>query len=83
MPNEKIDIAKYTHYFNINAPSASIQLVLFLVLGALAGITSGFIIHAGIGNSGYTSFLLSAAVAGIMIITVPALLTARKTIIPT
>lgn len=72
MPNEKIDVAtKYTHYFNISAPSATLQVLVLLVLGAAAGALSGYIIH---GNT--DGFVVSAAAAGILIITLPAILTA-------
>ena len=76
MPNSRIDIAKYTHYFNINAPSAKLQLLLLLAVGAAAGMASGLIIHSGISSAAYYGFLLSAAVSGIMIIALPAVLTA-------
>ena len=72
MPNEKIDVAtKYTHYFNISAPSATLQVFALLILGAAAGVLSGYIIH---GNT--DGFVVSAAAAGILIITLPAILTA-------
>ncbi len=73
MARKKVDVTKYTHYFNISTPPAGLQMILLLALGAAVGALSGFIIHP---VNNVNSFVISAAAAGIFIISIPAILTA-------
>ncbi|MEM3839032.1 MAG: DUF2070 family protein [Candidatus Micrarchaeaceae archaeon] len=73
MPSDKSDVTtKYTHYFNYNAPSTGMQVLLLLAVGAITGLASSLMIH-GINT---TRFMASSAIAGVFIVSMPSILTA-------
>ena len=76
MPKE--DITHYSDYFNKNAPHSVVQAVLLLILGVVTGAAAGLIIHYQQVQAGadIVQLLLYGASSGIMVISIPALLTA-------
>ncbi len=72
MADKAKDVIHYTDYFNITAPRIKVQVFLFIVVGAIAGMVSSFFIL----NRLYSTGILLGAGSGIMVITVPGFLTA-------
>ena len=72
MADKAKDVIHYTDYFNLTAPRITIQVLLFIIAGGIAGILSSFFI---LGSISLTGVLLGAG-SGIMVITVPGFLTA-------
>lgn len=72
MADKAKDVIHYTDYFNITAPRIKVQVFLFIVVGAIAGVVSSFFIL----NRLYSTGILLGAGSGIMVITVPGFLTA-------
>ncbi len=73
MPDGNRDVIHFTKYFNIAFPGSLAQAMLILLAGILAGAISSLIVH---GAANPLPFLLSGSSAGVIIISVPAVLTA-------
>ncbi len=67
---------RYAKYFTIQAPSAALQALVLLFLGAAAGGLASVIIHMGSLASAYLQVVVSGGAAGVIVISLPALLTA-------
>lgn len=74
MADQRMDVTKYTHYFNLRAPHATILALILVIIGAGAGLVSTFIIHAP-AYSNYLYYALAGISTGIMVVSIPALLT--------
>ncbi len=76
MPKRKFRLMRYAKYFTIQAPSAALQALVLLFLGAAAGGLASVIIHASSLASAYLQVVVSGVAAGAIVISLPALLTA-------
>lgn len=72
MPPKKRDITKYSSYFAVVIPGSLVQAMLILLLGVIAGAVAGMIVH---GSGDIVDAALLGAGSGILVISVPALLT--------
>ncbi|MGC8623545.1 MAG: DUF2070 family protein [Candidatus Micrarchaeia archaeon] len=76
MPDSRRDLLGYSRYFTKKVPEAWEQLVLLLVLGAVVGAIAVLFTHAAlVSPQTLFSLLISGASAGLLVITLPALLT--------
>ncbi len=76
MPDSRNYITHYVKYFNLKAPSVTIQVLVFLALGAAAGGFASLIIHLqGLGTGAF-QFLASGISSGVLMVSLPAILTA-------
>lgn len=75
MPKGKRDLVKYTDYFTLEVPGSIVQILIIIGMGLLFGIISTFIVHY---NSALKPLylVLYGASSGVLVISVPALLTA-------
>ena len=73
MTDRNRDVTKFSKYFAMGVPGVPLQALLLILIGAIAGGSSGLLIHL---NSGRLAYFLEAGIgAGIMIISLPAALT--------
>ena len=73
MPDRNKDVTKFSRYFSIGVPGVPLQALILILIGAIAGGSSGLLIHL---HSGRLAYFLEAGIgAGIMIISLPAALT--------
>lgn len=75
MPIGSKDITRYARYFNLRIPLAHIGLLLLILLGFFTGLLSSMIIHYQ-SPSGMIRYAIEGAAAGIIAVSIPALLTA-------
>ncbi len=73
MPDRNKDITHFTRYFNINAPNDSISVLILLLVGAVTGVLSAAFLHWSIRPE--ANLFIYGASSGIIIISLPALLT--------
>lgn len=74
MPRGSKDITRYARYFNLKIPLAHIGLILLIILGFGTGVLSSLIIHHT-DMSNIIRYMLQGGGAGILAVSVPALLT--------
>ena len=74
MPKRNRDVTHYSRYFNLEAPSSAIQALLFFVIGIVAGLSISLLTHIS-SSSRLLPFLISGASTGVIMITLPAILT--------
>lgn len=75
MPDSRNYITHYVKYFNLQAPSVLYQTLILLLLGACAGGFASIIIHMHGLGTGLPQILLSGISSGILVVSLPALLT--------
>lgn len=68
------DVTRFTQYFTFISPNSFVQTVFLFLLGLIAGTGATLIVHYKTGVS--LSFIISGASAGVIMISIPALLTA-------
>ncbi len=76
MAKRKFHLMRYAKFFTVQAPSTTTLVLLLLLAGAGAGGFAGIIIHAQLLSSSLTQVLVSGVAAGILVVSLPALLTA-------
>ena len=74
MPDQTKDIMRFSRYFNIEAPSSSVQAILLVILGAATGIISYAFIHANSGIGIFQIFTYGSSI-GVILFTLPSLIT--------
>lgn len=72
MPDQNLDVLRFSRYFNIEAPSSPTLALIFLFLGVTTGLLSAVLLNP---TAAGTSWLLAGISTGITIITVPGILT--------
>ncbi len=72
MADSQSEVIKYTGYFNILIPNAMVQVAILLMIGAISGIISSYIIHES--SSSFPSFVLFGAGAGLLLISLPSMI---------
>jgi predicted neutral ceramidase superfamily lipid hydrolase len=75
MPDSRHYITHYTKYFSKQAPNGGILAVVLLLIGALSGIAMSFAVHYQIIAQDYPGLLISGLSTGVLVISLPALLT--------
>ncbi len=70
----KRDLTKYSSYFTMQIPNSINQIAIIIILGMLAGSVSSVLVHYHTGAD-VVSILLLGASSGIMVVSLPALLT--------
>lgn len=76
MPDEKRDLFHYTSYFSKQAPSLRKQGVLLLAIGIVAGIVSVLLAHSQLFMQQPIAYIEYGISTGILVVSLPALLTA-------
>ncbi|MDE1825103.1 MAG: DUF2070 family protein [Candidatus Micrarchaeota archaeon] len=76
MPDEKRDLFRYTNYFTKTAPQPNVQVLALLALGAITGALSAIIINHADFLTNITALIVYGASSGLLVISLPALLTA-------
>lgn len=74
MPDQTKDIMRFSRYFNIEAPSSSVQALLLVILGAATGIISYALIHVNSGIGLFQIFSFGSSI-GVILFTLPSLIT--------
>lgn len=67
---------RYSKYFTMEAPSATSQALFILLLGAMAGGLAGIATHLGFIAGAYAEVIISGVASGVLVVSLPALLTA-------
>ena len=75
MTDSRDYITHYTKYFNLRAPSSAFQAAVLLVIGAVSGVVMSLAVHYPIPAQGYFGLLVSGLSTGILVVSLPALLT--------
>ncbi|MDE1855176.1 MAG: DUF2070 family protein [Candidatus Micrarchaeota archaeon] len=75
MPDSRSYITHYVKYFNLQAPSVNVQVIILLLLGAAAGCFAALIIQMHSINSGLLQIILLGVSSGILVVSLPAILT--------
>lgn len=75
MPDEKRDLFRYTTYFSRTAPPLSVQSFILVAIGILTGVVSELLIHPHTFLSNFFTFTIYGGSSGLLVITLPALLT--------
>jgi predicted neutral ceramidase superfamily lipid hydrolase len=70
----KRDLTKYSSYFTLEIPSSINQIALIILIGAIAGSVSSLFVHYK-GGSNVIDIVLLGASSGILVVSLPALLT--------
>ena len=73
MPDRNRDITHFTRYFDISAPESSSGVLILLIIGAISGFVSAAFLHWNIDH--LTTLFIYGASSGIIIISLPAILT--------
>ena len=68
------DLTKYSSYFTLKVPNSLTQIAIIVLLGMLAGSASSVLVHYG-SNTGIVMVILLGAGSGVLVVSVPALLT--------
>ncbi|MHB1830440.1 MAG: DUF2070 family protein [Candidatus Micrarchaeaceae archaeon] len=68
------DLTKYSSYFTLKVPGSLTQIAIIVLLGMLAGSVSSVLVHYG-SNTGIAIVILLGAGSGVLVVSVPALLT--------
>ena len=68
------DLTKYSSYFTLKVPNSLTQIAIIVLLGMLAGSASSVLVHYG-SNTGIVVVILLGASSGVLVVSVPALLT--------
>ncbi len=77
MPDGKSDITHYSNIFSKSSPPIRVQAVVILLIGLLAGAAADMAVHYSLlGPLTIGRFAFAGASAGVLLISVPALLTA-------
>lgn len=71
MPDANRDVIHFTRYFNMGAPGSAAQILLLFILGVVTGVLSDLFIHP---MPVLTSILIGAS-SGVILVSVPAMLT--------
>ncbi|MDE1851048.1 MAG: DUF2070 family protein, partial [Candidatus Micrarchaeota archaeon] len=79
MPDEKRDLFRYTNYFSKEAPAVRTQSALLLALGIVTGIISMLLIHPQDFMQNIFSYTGYGLSTGLLIVSLPALLTLAMT----
>lgn len=69
-------LVKYTKYFNMRAPKSLAAIAALLIIGAISGTAMSFIVHYSASAQDYLGLLVSGMSTGLLVISLPALLTA-------
>lgn len=75
MPDSRSYITHYVKYFNMRAPSVTVQVVILFLLGAAAGGFTSLVIHAQTLAGSSMQIVFSGISAGVLVVSLPALLT--------
>ena len=75
MPDSRYYITHYTKYFSRKAPSGKLLAGVLLLIGAVSGMAMSFAVHYQILAQDYPSLIVSGLSTGILVISLPALLT--------
>jgi predicted neutral ceramidase superfamily lipid hydrolase len=75
MSDKRNYILQYTKYFNMKAPSVALQAGVLLLIGAVAGMAMSFIVHYPIFSHNYVELLVLGLSTGVLVVSLPALLT--------
>ncbi len=75
MADSRDYITHYTKYFNLKAPSVAVQAAVLLLMGAVSGVAMSLVVHYPPMAQDYFGLLVSGLSTGILVISLPALLT--------
>ncbi|MCL5239194.1 MAG: DUF2070 family protein [Candidatus Marsarchaeota archaeon] len=75
MADSRKYITHYVKYFTMQAPSFTTQVLVLFLLGAAAGGFAGVLIHMQSASNGLLQVVLSGVSSGVLVISLPALLT--------
>lgn len=70
----KRDLTRYSSYFTLQIPNSITQITMILLLGMFAGSVSSILVHYHAGADAI-GILLLGAISGLLVLSVPALLT--------
>jgi len=76
MADSRSYITNYAKYFNLQAPSVNAQTVILILLGVASGGFASLIINMQTGSGGLLQALSVGISSGILVVTLPAILTA-------
>lgn len=75
MADSRDYITHYVKYFNMRAPSVQLQSLILLLLGAAAGCLASGMIHLQYLPTSFVQIFISGVSSGILVVSLPALLT--------
>jgi predicted neutral ceramidase superfamily lipid hydrolase len=75
MADSRDYITHYAKYFKLRAPSVQVQSLIILLLGAAVGCLASAIIHLQHLSTSFVQIIISGLSAGILVVSLPALLT--------
>jgi predicted neutral ceramidase superfamily lipid hydrolase len=75
MADSRDYITHYTKYFNLKAPSVAVQAAVLLLIGAISGMVMSLVVHYPPMAQDYFGLLVSGLSTGMLVISLPALLT--------
>ncbi len=75
MPDSRNYITHYVKYFNLRAPSSLTQGIIFVFLGAVFGGSAALLVYQNVLSSGFVQILVFGISTGMLVVSLPALLT--------